>query len=243
MDPWNYDPARDLEKPMIERLRHFPREPDILVYGLRLSAAFLVRFWLRLYHRLSISGLENLPAEGSFVMVANHSSHLDVLCLLAALPWSRLHRTFPAAAQDYFFVNAPRVFLAAVAVNAMPFNRHSNPCHSLDLCRQVLDNAGNALILFPEGTRSTTGELGEFKPGVGLVVAGTTYPVLPCYVEGAHRAWPKGAWIPRPTKVRLHIGPPRQYPHLEPCKEAAVQIAGELREAVVALSEHTDPSR
>ena len=136
MDPWNYDPARDLEKPMIERLRHFPREPDILVYGLRLSAAFLVRFWLRLYHRLSIRGLENLPAEGSFVMVANHSSHLDVLCLLAALPWSRLHRTFPAAAQDYFFVNAPRVFLAARTFST-PLSRYSSCSRIISLTSEL----------------------------------------------------------------------------------------------------------
>ena len=64
--------------------------------------ALVLRGWLKFYHRLEITGRENLPKEGSFVMVANHASHLDTLCLLAAITLRKLHRAFPAAAQDYF---------------------------------------------------------------------------------------------------------------------------------------------
>src|SRR5437868_4285524 len=110
MDPWIYQPASDLEQPLIEKLRRFPREPDLLVYGMRVVAASISRCWLRLYHGLSVIGRENLPTDRSFVLVANHASHLDTLCLLAALPFGKLHHAFPAAARDYFFVNAPRVF-------------------------------------------------------------------------------------------------------------------------------------
>src|SRR5262249_4217108 len=127
MDPWHYDPAGDLDQSLIERLRHFPRQPDMLVYGSRLGAALLCRGWWRRSHRFVASGRENLPADGSFVVVANHASHLDALCLLAALPLGMLHRTFPAAAQDYFFVNVPRLLLATVVVNALPFDRRANP--------------------------------------------------------------------------------------------------------------------
>jgi 1-acyl-sn-glycerol-3-phosphate acyltransferase len=237
MDPWQYETASDLDQTVIERLQRFPREPDMLVYGLRQAAALVCRSWLRLYHRLAISGLENLPAEGSYVMVANHASHLDVLCLLAALPMARLLRTFPAAARDYFFVNTSRVLIAAVVVNALPFDRRTSPRQSLSLCHRLLENPGNVLILFPEGTRSPTGEPGEFKPGVGLLLAGTNYPVVPCHLEGAHAAWPKGAWFPRPRKVRLRIGSPRTYSELHRGKESAVRISCELREAVLALAE------
>jgi 1-acyl-sn-glycerol-3-phosphate acyltransferase len=236
VDPWHYEPACDLEDPLLERLRRFPREPDMLVYGLRLAAALACRSGLCLYHRLAIEGRENLPREGSFVMVANHASHLDVLCLLAALPLAQLHRAFPAAAQDYFFVKAPRLLLAAVVVNAMPFNRQTSPRQSLSLCRQVLSGPGNVLILFPEGTRSPTGELGEFKPGIGLLLAGSNDPVVPCYLEGTHAAWPKGAWIPRPRKLRLRIGPPRTYSELGRGKDSALRIAHDLRESVLALA-------
>ena len=244
LDPsqWQYEPASDLAEPAIERLRRFPREPDMLVYGLRMAAGLLCRGWLRLYHRLEIIGRDNLPSEGSFVMVANHASHLDALCLLTALPMARLHRTFPAAAQDYFFVNPPRVLLAAIVVNALPFDRQNNPRHSLTLCRQLLDRPGNALILFPEGTRSQSAEMGEFKPGIGLLLAGTDHPVVPCYLEGTHEAWSRDARFPRPRKVRLRIGVPRRYGHLDRGKGSATRITDELREAVLALARGPDPT-
>lgn len=95
MVPWHYERARDLKQTFVERLRQFPRQPNLLWSGIRLLVALIVRGWLRVYHRLRIVGSENLPAEGSFILVANHSSHLDTLCLLAALPLRKLHRTFP----------------------------------------------------------------------------------------------------------------------------------------------------
>src|SRR5437764_8010555 len=148
MPPWQYEPALDLDQPPIERLRHFPREPDMLVYAARSVAALVIRGWLRLYHRFAIVGKENLPAEKSFVLVANHASHLDVLCLLSALPLGKLHRAFPAAARDYFFVRVPRLFLAAVVVNALPFDRRVHIRQSLSLCQTLLENPGNILLIF-----------------------------------------------------------------------------------------------
>ena len=63
---------------------------------------------------------EHLRSNRSFVLVANHSSHLDTVCLLAGLPLRRLHRAFPAAAADYFFKSVPRTWIATVVVNAFP---------------------------------------------------------------------------------------------------------------------------
>ena len=83
---FQYETAADVGRSFVDRLRCFPRQPDILVYGVRSIAALAVRGWLRMYHRLRTEGRENLPVSGSFVMVANHSSHLDALCMLAALP-------------------------------------------------------------------------------------------------------------------------------------------------------------
>lgn len=240
MDTWHYEPASDLEHTPLDRLKRFPREPDMLVYGLRLAAAAICRSWLRIYHRLTIVGRENLPADGSFVMVANHASHLDALCLLACLPFGRIHRSFPAAAQDYFFVNPPRLLLAAIVVNALPFDRKTSARQSLTLCRQLLDRPGHCLLLFPEGTRSPSGELGEFKPGIGLLLAGSGHPVVPCYIEGAHRAWRKGTWFPRPRRIEVRIGPPRTYNHIGRGKGAADQITHNLRVAVATLA--TPPS-
>jgi 1-acyl-sn-glycerol-3-phosphate acyltransferase len=235
MEPWQYETVDDLDQSMIERLRRFPREPDILVYSARIIAALILRAWLKVYHRLSIIGKENLPQEGSYVLVANHASHLDAISILASLPIRKLHRVFPAAAKDYFFVSIPRTALSAVVVNALPFNRETNIRQSLNLCKQLLDNPGNVLLIFPEGTRSTTGELGEFKPGIGLLLAGVDLPVVPCYLEGTFLAWPKGKLFPRPRRVRLVIGEPRRYSHMKRSKEAAVHICQDLHNAILTL--------
>src|SRR4051794_8658172 len=114
MDQFYYKPAEGLDQALMERLRGFSLQSGVLVRGLRWLSAAVLRCWLRVYHRLTIVGRENLPTDRSFVMIANHSSHLDTLCLLAALPFRRLHQAFPAAARDYFCVNWLKAFVARV---------------------------------------------------------------------------------------------------------------------------------
>jgi 1-acyl-sn-glycerol-3-phosphate acyltransferase len=237
MKRWQYERAADLDQTVIQRLRNFPRQPDMLVYGVRSLVALIIRGLLRTYCRFEIVGEEYLRSNRSFVLVANHSSHLDAVCLLAGLPLRRLHRAFPAAAADYFFTSVPRTWIATVIVNALPFPRGTHVRHSLAICAELLGNAGNVLIIFPEGTRSKTGELQEFKPGVGALVAGRDVAVLPCYLDGAHRAWPKGRRLPRPRKVRLIIGSPRNFAGIAPEKNASATIAAELRAAVEELAQ------
>src|SRR5437879_11841368 len=123
MKKWRYDSSRDLERTPLDRLRQFPREPDMLVYGLRSIVALIIRGLLRIYNRFEIIGHENLRTNRSLVIVANHSSHLDTLCVLAALPLRKLHRTFPAAAADYFFESAPRTFVTGAVSHALPLAR------------------------------------------------------------------------------------------------------------------------
>ena len=226
--------ALAFERKAVARLRRFPREPDRLVDGLRALVALLIRGLLRLYHRFEIRGAENLPNDDeSFVLVANHSSHLDSVCLLAALPLRRLPRAFPVAAEDYFFRSLPRTWFAAVLMNALPFGRQMRVRESLALCRRLLAQPGNVLIIFPEGTRSMTGETQPFKPGIGALLAGGEARVLPCYIQGAFRAWPKGRRLPRPRKVSLVIGAA-----LHPGgDDEAVAIAAKLQRAVEALRE------
>ena len=233
MDSWRYEPTADFDKSPIERLKSFPREPDLIVYALRFATNLLIRIAMRVWHRLEIVG--RLPAEGSFVIVANHASHLDTAAILAAIPLKKVHRAFPAAAADYFFTNLPKLAFSAIVVNAMPFDRRENPRQSLDLCRQLLESPGHILVLFPEGTRTVDGTLGRFKPGIGFLIAGTQFPVVPCYLDGAFRAWPKGKWIPRPRKLRLIIGEPVTFADRNPVKDDAVAIAETLRDRVEAL--------
>jgi len=223
-------PARD--RLVGRRARSHP--PGIFVNSLRLVAALIIRGLLRLYHRLEIIGQDQLRTNRSLVIVANHSSHLDTLCLLSALPLRSLHRAFPAAAADYFCQNPMRLFAVAV-FNALPLGRRVHARRGLSMCADVITEPGNILILFPEGTRSTTGRIQEFKPGVGALLAGRDVAVVPCYLQGAFEAWPKGRCLPRPKKVRLIVGPPRNYAASRSNKNDIALVAAELRSAVENL--------
>src|SRR5262245_9966228 len=235
--------ASRIELSAMERLMS-PRLKRLLVHGVRLLAAAVVRAWLQVYHRFTVIGRHHLPSTGSFMLVANHASHLDTLCLLSVLPMRRLHRVFPAAAKDYFCVNAVRSLLAKVIVNALPFDRSLAFGLSLSVCERVLEEHGNVLIFFPEGTRSGRTEPSEFKPGIALLTAGRDVPVVPCHLAGAHRALPKGTWFPRPRALRLTIGEPRVYAHLSASKESVKFICRDIREAVISLGRmQPEPNR
>ena len=235
MRKWLYDSVRNVDQAPVDRLRQFPREPDMLVYGLRSLAALIIRALLRIYNHFEIIGHQNLRTNRSLVVVANHCSHIDTLCLLAALPLRKLHRAFPAAASDYFFQSVPRLWAAAILVNALPFARQARVRQSLSLCRELLADPGAILIIFPEGTRSTTGEVGEFKSGIGALVAGRDVAVAPCFIDGSFRAWPKGKRFPLPRKVRLIVATPRNYRDRRTDKIDICAIAAELRDAVNEL--------
>lgn len=232
---WRYEPAADLNKSLADQLRDFPREPHLWVYLLRSLCALAIRTWLRIYHRFEVRGIEHLPLGKSFIMVANHQSHLDALSLTASIPLRYLHRVFPAAAADYFFTTLPRSAFSSVVINSLPFDRKHGAAESLSLCRRLLETDGNVLIIFPEGTRNPSGKLGRFRSGVGRLAEGTDILVVPCFLEGAYEAFPKGAALPRPSKVVLHIGEPRSYGKLPVGKPTVQHICADLESAVAAL--------
>lgn len=235
MMEWEYHPPPDIDETVSEHLRNFPRQPNMLMYAIRSIVALLLRGWMRVFHRMHIEGRENLPESGSFVLVCNHTSHLDTLCILCSVPLKRIHRTFPAAAADYFFSSLPRSAVSAILINALPFDRKVKGAESLTVCSQLLDNEGNILVIFPEGTRTTTGDMGRFRSGIGRLVVGTNLAVVPCHLGGGMKAWPKGKAFPRPHRLRLRIGTPRTYAHLAKTSESVREICRDLQESVAEL--------
>ena len=228
-----YEHGAPLSLPAIER---FPRPHEIWVSLLRSGIQLTMRGALRTFHRLEIGGQENLPLDRSFIMVCNHSSHLDAVCLLASLPLTRVNRAFPVAAADYFFSTPLRSMLSVIAVNGLPIDRHHGR-DGLATCREILNVPGHVLIIFPEGTRTCSGELGRFRSGVARLVAGTPTPVVPCHLSGAFEAWPKGRALPRPFPLQLRIGPSRTFADFSSTDAAAIScISSQLRDDVVALS-------
>ncbi len=235
MTDWEYHPPPDIEESMAEQLRNFPRQPHMIMYAIRSIAAMLLRGWMRVYHRMRVDGRHNLPERGSFVVVCNHTSHLDTLCMMCSVPLRRIHQTFPAAAADYFFSSLPRSAISAVLINALPFDRKVKGAESLTVCSELLKNEGNILIIFPEGTRTTTGKMERFRSGIGRLVIGTDLAVVPCYLDGGTKAWPKGKSFPRPRKLNLRIGEARRYSHLDKSSESVIAICEDLQDAVATL--------
>ncbi len=235
MEEWKLEPARDLGVPLAKRPLDLRRESGLLESGAHLAWSAALRVHFALWHRIRIEGREHLPAEPPYVVAANHGSHLDALALASALPWRMNDRVFPLAAGDVFFAAPLPAGFAAFVMNALPLWRRNCGAHAMETLRARIVEERCVYILFPEGTRSRTGEPGRFKAGIGMLVAGTPVPVVPCRIEGAFRALPPGAVLPRPRKVVLRFGPPLSFGDLAPDREGWSRAAARVEEAVLGL--------
>jgi len=211
MKDFELKPAADHGLSFGERLRSPKRESGLLQTAGHWLWAFASRAYLHLWHRLEVHGREFLPQGPPFVMVANHASHLDALVLAAPLPLAIRHRVFPLAAGDVFFEGALVSSFAASFLNAIPLWRKRTTPKAFKELRQRLVDEPCAYILFPEGARSRDGNYMRFKPGVGMLLAGTSVPLVPCHLSGCFEACPAGAVIPRPRKITLRVGAPLQF--------------------------------
>jgi len=232
MYPWTFEHRGVLTVDLPESWQR-PRGRSVQM--LRLAIQLGMRTALHTYNRLEVVGRQNLPLDTSFVMVCNHSSHLDAVCLLASLPVTRINDAYPVAAADYFFSTRLCSFLSTIVVNGLPFDRH-NGSEGLQVCRQLLARPKTVLVIFPEGTRTCTGTFGRFRSGVARLVAGTAIPVVPCYLSGAFERWPKGQILPRPGALRLVIGRPQKFADVSAQDRVMMTaICSRLRDDIVAL--------
>ena len=109
------------------------------------------------------------------------------------------------------FTSPVRSSLSAFLLNALPLSRAHCGMHALNTLRERLADGEQVLILFPEGTRTRTGEMGKFRKGIGMLVSGTAVPVVPCWIDGAFKAWPPGSGMPRMGRITLTIGRPLRF--------------------------------
>jgi 1-acyl-sn-glycerol-3-phosphate acyltransferase len=155
----------------------------------------------RVWHRVRVEGLENLPKEGGAVLAANHQSFLDILLLGGFVP---RHTAFVArdTLADWKWLAYVMRECGTVLVKRGTSDRKA--------LRGMADHLvlGDCVAIFPEGTRSKDGRLGEMKGGALLAARMAKVPIVPIGIRGAHEAWPRGRWIPFPKKIGLRFGPP-----------------------------------
>jgi len=243
LEQWKLQPARDLGLSQSQRMRSLRRESGLIETGLYMFWWALIRSYLRIGHRLEVRGKEHLPAGPPFVLVANHGSHLDALTLFASLPCGLRDRVFPLAAGDAFFEATSTAAFAAFLLNALPlWRRRCNPRDIAELRRRLLDEPC-AYILFPEGTRTRTGSMGPFKGGLGILVAGTDVPVVPCHLEGTFRAWRPDRRLPTPgRKITLSVGPPLRFSAMANDRDGWTEVAAAAEASVRSLAPVPPPT-
>jgi 1-acyl-sn-glycerol-3-phosphate acyltransferase len=227
-------PARDHGLETADRLRSLSRERGLgsLVLGRAWRAG--LRGYLAAFHRLEVTGRENLP-EPPFVLIANHSSHLDALTLSGVLRGEAARRAHALAAGDTFFGSTLSSAFAAYAVNALPVWRKRTKAGELATLRERLVEDRLVYILFPEGTRARDGRMAAFQPGIGVLVAGTDVPVVPAFLDGCHAAWPPERRYPAPRKLRLAIGAPLRFADVPATRVGWEETARRCEAAVRAL--------
>lgn len=155
-----------------------------------------------------VAGRDHLATiEPPFLVCPNHCSHFDVSTLRLALGPRLRRRLAAAAAEDYFFETpGPRRFLAKW-LGAFAFRRRGPSAGAIEQVGRMLER-GWSVIVFPEGTRSRSGEMAAFKPGIGLIAARTKRPVLPVRMVGLHEVLPPGGRRPRRRRVEVRFGSP-----------------------------------
>ena len=177
--------------------------------------------------KVSVEGREFLDnVEEPFIVVANHSSHLDASLILGALPRRLSKHVATGAAADYFFDKKLKAAATSMFFNAYPIERQGSRNHK-GITGRLLD-AGVPLLIFPEGTRSRTGAMGPFKPGVAALSISRSAPIIPIALVGAFAAWPYNRSLP-PTnrpQVRVVIGHPMTALAGEPASDFNERLRG-----------------
>ena len=168
----------------------------------------------RNYFSLECQGLEHIPQGRPYIIMPNHTSHLDTLTVITALG-TKAYRLWTLAARDYWFATRLQGWFARTCLNALPIEREGNFTEFLQDLRAANEvmALNNGLLIFPEGTRSLDGNLQPFKPGVlSLLIYGPNVPIIPAYIEGTYHALPKGKNLPKRHPVRIIFGEPLTFP-------------------------------
>src|SRR5581483_2825333 len=187
------------------------------------------------------------PKANGFLVAANHASHLDMGLVKHALgDWGP--HLVALAAKDYFFEDPIKRAYFENFTNLVPMDRHGSLRESLRTASEVI-RQGYILLIFPEGTRSTTGVMVDFKPSLGYLALTNQVDVLPMYLEGTHDALPKGSLLPKNRDIAAHIGPLIRYDQLKlatagsPRSDAYREASRIVERAVRRLAPKGSPNR
>jgi long-chain acyl-CoA synthetase len=189
----------------------------------RLSHATWIVPLTRLFAYARVDGLEHLRGiDGPVIFASNHQSHMDVPVILSALPGRWRARLAPAMLKEFFgahfhpaqytrrqrFTSSLNYYLACFYFNTFPIpQREAGARHTLQYIGE-LTGGGWSILIFPEGVRSPTGHMKEFRGGIGMIASRLDVPVVPVRLDDVDRLMPVGSTFVRPGRVRVSFGRP-----------------------------------
>ncbi len=237
LDEGAFSEAADIGqlRALIARAEHAdapPAEPIAFPSWNRSRLAQLIRrvslpTWIlplgRLFAWLTVQGREHVASlDGPVIFAANHQSHMDAPMIMAALPPRWRYHLAPAMAKEFFkahffpeqfgrwawFTNSLNYYLSTLFFNAFPLpQREAGARQTLRYIGDVLED-GYAVLIFPEGQRTEHGEIGRFRPGVGMIASRLEVPVVPVRIEGLDRVLHHTWRMARPGRARIAFGRP-----------------------------------
>ncbi|MGW8256639.1 MAG: lysophospholipid acyltransferase family protein [Thermoguttaceae bacterium] len=184
---------------------------------------FRVRYW----------GLENVPAEGGVLAVANHQSHLDPPLIGSGCP-----RQMNYLARETLFRFTPFKQLIG-SVNAIPIDRDGLGISGLKESLRRLKR-GEIVLIFPEGTRTPDGQIKAFRPGFTSLAVRSRSVILPISIAGAYDCWPKNNKFPMPGEIHIGFGQPilpKDYEGMDE-RDLAALVEARVRQCQALLLKH-----
>jgi 1-acyl-sn-glycerol-3-phosphate acyltransferase len=167
---------------------------------------WFINILLKCYCPLTVRGGNNLPEKGPFIICSNHCSHMDAAIIIK----STQHLAIPTAlvaAKDYFF-SSSKTFIRR-CLHLIPVDREarlSSTRDTLNMCQQFAAQERGIIIIYPEGTRSVTGDMQAFKKGAVYIALKLGLPIVPAHIKGSHKAFAKGKRFVRPGRCQITFG-------------------------------------
>lgn len=185
--------------------------------------------FFKLLFRAEIVGTENIPKDGPLILAANHMSNWDPPFLACFIS-----RKVSYMAKEELFRNP--IFGAAItSCHAFPVKRGAADMGAIKSAIQVLKQ-GRCLGLFPEGTRSKTGEIGKAEAGVGLIASKSKAPVVPAAIIGTDKIMANGGFLP---KLKVIYGEPMYFSGNPKKKEELEAFSQSILDRIAAMKENS----
>lgn len=189
----------------------------------------------RVWFRLSARGREHVPAEGAFILSPVHRSNIDFLLVLICTK-----RRVRFLAKDTLFKGVwDKIF---TALGGIPVARGTADRESLQTCIRVIE-AGEPLVVFPEGTRQIGPQVQELFDGAAFIQSRTGVPIIPVGIGGSETAMPKGSKFIKPHKVTVLVGPALPAPEVDGPKARRASIRARTAELHTVIQDLFDQAQ